>query len=73
MGGGMGGETRCQTERARLKCKKLSLSAPDCPRAAPVPRSRLPILPAIEIGPRLHPWVARASLLSPPLRGQAPS
>lgn len=38
-----------------------------------MPRFRLQILPAIEIGPRLHTWVARASFLSPPLRGWPPS
>lgn len=66
-------KTQCQTERTRPKCRKLSLATPDCPTAAPVPRFRLQILPAIEIGPRLHTWVARASFLSPPLRGWPPS
>lgn len=70
---GMEEKTQCQTERTRPKCRKLSLATPDCPRAAPVPRFRLQILPAIEIGPRLHTWVARASFLSPPLRGWPPS
>lgn len=38
-----------------------------------MPGLQLQILPAIETGPRLHTWVAWASLLSYPLRGQSPS
>lgn len=75
IGRGWEGHTQCQTGKARPRCQKLSLTVLDCPRTAPhpVPRFQLQILPAIESGPRMHTWVAWASLLPSPLRGQPPS
>lgn len=59
-------ENQAEVQEAKPQYSRLS-------QGFPVPRFRLQILPAIEIGPRLHTWVARASFLSPPLRGWPPS
>lgn len=71
---GAGGGTLCAGwGKPGWERRKTSLTAPEWPRAAPMPRFKLQIPPATEIGPRLWTWVARASRLSPPLRGQPPS
>lgn len=64
-------ESQIKVLEAKPQCSRLSQDFP--PPPTPMPRFQLQILPAIEIGPRVHTWVAWASLLPSPLRGQPPS